>query len=600
MLRQSALLLFAAFFLTLASSPTEAAHTTLHKSVEQALLYSPRLQVLKHNRDAVKHELEQSRGEYLPSIDMILGYGTDQHSDRSTRAAGADPADDDWDARGEASLSLTQRLYDGGVVKNRVAARKALVDSADYRVFDNAQSIALDAIIAHLDVYRQRELVALSEKNVKIHQDILGSLEELRDAGAGSIADVTQVQGRLARAESSLYNVKAEMAAAEANYRRVVGSDPQQVGFAGVPKIVPATQVQALSESEKSNPKVLALGADLLEAEAREKLAEAAYHPNLNLELSTNYRDQVEGSPSWQHSNEAMLRMRWNLFSGGQDKYGIKAATSRKLQSRSNREDQLISVLEETTATWAQYQSAGRQVGAYRNAVKYSEQTLDSYLKQFNVAQRSLLDVLDAENEYFQSGGQLVTAAVNQTIAAYRLLALSGRLRVAETAGVPGDEPEYLRALRNEIDLQKSAQVRPVAPPPVVALPEPVAVLEEPEVEPTEKSVRAFVDLWADAWRTQDVERYLSYYSADYQPERGRDLAAWEEFRRRRLSQPAYIQLVIKDLQIEVLDDGRQSVRFVQEYHSNLYIDQVQKMLELEPWQDSWRILREIAVPPNN
>lgn len=591
MLSKMIISLLSGVFVCLAAVSSQAAMTSLFQTVEQALNYSPRLQVLEFNRDAVKHELQQSRGEYLPSVDMILGYGTDQHSDRTTRSADADPADSDWDARGEASLSLTQKLYDGGVVKSRVAARTALLTSADHRVHDNAQSIALDAVIAHLDVYRQRELLALSEKNVKIHQDILGSLEQLRKAGAGSIADVTQVQGRLARAESSLYSAKADLAGSEANYLRVVGAKPQLVGFAGIPATSPVSLEQALSETEKDNPKVLALGSDSEEAAAREKLAKAAYFPKLNLELSSRYRDQVEGNPSWQQSNEAMLRMRWNLFNGGQDKSGIGAAASRKLQSRSNRSDQLVLVLEETTATWAQFQAAKQRGKAYRDAVTYNEQTLDSYLKQFNVSQRSLLDVLDAENEYFQSGGLLLTESVNETIAAYRLLALAGRLRVSETAGTQGEEPGFLQALRADIGLQK-----PALPAPVIA---PVIAAPGKKGLPAEVSIPLFLDSWVQAWRSQNIESYLGFYSPAYVPERDRDIVAWEKFRRKRLSQPEQIQLSLQDIKIEPLAAGKYRAQFVQIYKSNLYRDQVHKRLELEAWEGGWRILREVAIPPN-
>ena len=591
MLQKTIISLLSGVMVCLVASTSHAALTSLHQTVAQALNYSPRLQVLKYNRDAVQHELQQSRGEYLPSVNLILGYGTDQHSDRATRNASADPDDSDWDARGEAALSLTQRLYDGGEVKNRVAVRKALLSSADYRVFDNAQAIALDALIAHLNVYRQRELVALSEKNVSMHQDILGSLELIRKAGAGSIADVTQVQGRLARAESSLYSTKADLAGAEANYLRVVGTTPQQVGFAGVPKISPTSLMQALEETEKGNPKVLALGADVEETEARELLAKAAYAPKLNLELSSNYRDQVEGNPSWQHSNEAMLRMRWNLFNGGQDKSGIQAATSRKLQSRSNRTEQLVTVLEETTATWAQFQSSRQQGKAYRDAVNYNEQTLDSYLKQFNVAQRSLLDVLDAENEYFQTSGQLLTATVNETIASYRLLALAGRLQVAESAGT-GQEPEFLTALRTDLSLQKTVQA-----PKVSAA---VAPVSEAMPLPAEMSIQMFLDSWVLAWQSQDIETYLDFYSPAYSPEKGRDLASWENFRRKRLSQPENILLRLEKIVIEAMGAGNYRAQFTQDYKSNLYQDRVEKVLELEPVGDSWRILREMAIPPNN
>jgi adhesin transport system outer membrane protein len=91
-------------------------------------------------------------------------------------------------------------------------------------------------------------------------------------------------------------------------------------------------------------------------------------------------------------------------------------------------DDQLVQVIEEATATWAKLQAYKEQVVDFGDATGNNQKTLDSYMKQFNVGQRTLLDVLDARNELFQSSGLLVTAKVNEVIATERLLALSGTL----------------------------------------------------------------------------------------------------------------------------------------------------------------------------
>ncbi len=97
------------------------------------------------------------------------------------------------------------------------------------------------------------------------------SLEELRSAGAGSVADVVQVQGRMARVQSSLYATKADLASAEGRYLRLVGVKPEAVGFAVVPPKTspPNTLAQALEETTNGNPKVLALKEEMREASAR-------------------------------------------------------------------------------------------------------------------------------------------------------------------------------------------------------------------------------------------------------------------------------------------------------------------------------------------
>ena len=124
-----------------------------------------------------------------------------------------------------------------------------------------------------------------------------------------------------------------------------------------------------------------------------------------------------------------MLNLRWNLFKGGQDKAGVSSALQHKRQSQSKRATKLAELTAEAESTWAEYASLRRQKAAYLDAVKYSRKTFEAYLKQFSFSQRSLLDVLSAENEYFQSAVRLIRVDINATLSAYHLLALSGDIR---------------------------------------------------------------------------------------------------------------------------------------------------------------------------
>lgn len=157
-------------------------------------------------------------------------------------------------------------------------------------------------------------------------------------------------------------------------------------------------------------------------------ITKANYHPYVYAELSSAYTDGVEDQEEWEHGNAAMIRFTWNLFNGGSDTAAQKAAKARLRQGEADREDLILAVEDETKATWAQYKSAISEVKEYKQAVEFNRTTKDVYLEQFNVAQRSLLDVLDSENEVFQSSNQLVTSSVNEQIAGYKLLALSGSL----------------------------------------------------------------------------------------------------------------------------------------------------------------------------
>ncbi|NJC87944.1 MAG: TolC family outer membrane protein [Desulfuromonas sp.] len=403
-------------------------------SVVAALSYNPRLKVLQTNHEAIGFELDRAKGGYFPRVDISAGYGTEAHSDELTRRGSpglgiGEGTNYHFYPRGEAAIQMSQLLYDGWETASRVGVEEAKLESAKLRVFDNAEAIALDAIIAHLEVYRQRVLYGLAEKNVRDHEEILSMLDERQKAGAGSIADVTQTQGRLARAKASLAETRGTMKGAEANYQRVVGKLAGDVEYFTVPaNLMPKSIEELVQAVEANNPKVNALQYNVKEAEERIELSNSNFQPKVDIELSSTYQDQVESSTTYEHNNQAMVRMRWNLINGWSDVADRKAAISRKFQAANSMDDQRVQVVEEAMKTWAQLQANREQVVDFGDATNQSQKTLESYMKQFTVGQRTLLDVLDARNELFQSSGLLVTAKVNEVIAAERLLALEGKL----------------------------------------------------------------------------------------------------------------------------------------------------------------------------
>ncbi|WP_157237971.1 TolC family protein [Desulfobacter curvatus] len=134
------------------------------QSIQEAINYSPYLKALSHNRQASESDLKQSFNRYYPSVDLMVGYGLEQHSDVSTRRAGADPSNSDFDPLTDVSLTLTQVLWDGGEISRNVSVKKALLETADFQVEHARQLISINAVAAHLEVYRQRELAALAKK----------------------------------------------------------------------------------------------------------------------------------------------------------------------------------------------------------------------------------------------------------------------------------------------------------------------------------------------------------------------------------------------------------------------------------------------------
>lgn len=409
---------------TLMTTPVMAQSMT--DVVKLTLETNPTIGVVATNREAIEEELDQARGLYLPQVDVTLGVGPEQTSNTTTRAAGEDPEDL---VRQDARIQLQQRVFSGFDTKYRVEREQARTESAARRVYENSEFIALDAIGAYLEVIRQRELFALSKQNVDFHANILAKLDQRLQGGVGNQADVSQTRGRLARSQSTLLRTGNDLGDAEALYTRIVGQYPGELTRPSIPvSALPQSMDQAVDMATLQNPTVRVSEADVDAADAEIGIASAAFYPNFNIEAESNYREDAGGVDTYEHDSNVLLRMRWNLFRGGIDRAARQEAVKRMHQARNERWESVVAANEEARRSWFGYQASAQQIQQLEQAVLDLRDTRDAYQQQFEVGQRTLLDLLDAENELFTARGQLVSADINTIRSAYRLLASTGQL----------------------------------------------------------------------------------------------------------------------------------------------------------------------------
>lgn len=427
------LLLASAVLLPFAS---EAQAISLKDAVANAISTNPDIGIVASNREAVDQELRQARGLYLPQIDVAAGYGVESLNNRTSRLGGGSSSTQN---RRESSITLQQRIFDGFDADSTVEREKARVESAAERVRENSEFLALDVVGAYLEVLRQRELISLAETNLQVHLDIIGSLQERLRAGSGSRADVSQTEARAARARATLTQTYNDLRNAEANYTRIVGEFPDELNAPDLPvDVLPIDLPEALDLTVKNNPTTKIFEADVRSANAEVGISETTFYPNVSLEAEAEYNDGTDSFDTYEQNNQVMLRVRWNLFRGGIDRAARQEALSRVAESKNRRYQAVVESQREMRQSWFALEANRQAVSDFSSSVEFNVETRDAYLEQFNVAQRTLLDVLDAENELFVSQGQLVSAMTNEELAAYRVLALSGQLLT--TLGVAAPE----------------------------------------------------------------------------------------------------------------------------------------------------------------
>ena len=400
-----------------------ASATSIEDSIRTALATNPEVGVVAADREAIDQELRQARAEYLPSIDVRGAAGpeyTDSPATRNRRGRGNDAGDSQTLLRLESQLTLTQMLFDGFATQSEVQRQTARIDSAAYRVQETAEFIALDAVEAHLDVLRNQALVELARENVAQHQRILGQVALLERQGAGSIGDVRQAESRLAEAQSSLALATGNLRDAIAFYQAIVGDQPANLEDALPPvAALPESEEASAAVASVTSPTVLIANADIDVAKAELRGARAGYYPNLDLELGASAGEDLDGVEGSDVSAQALVVLRYNLFRGGADIAREREGFARVREAREALRVAQREAEEEARVAFNALITARARVAALARGVEAQRATRDIYAQQFDLGQRGLLDLLDAENELFIDRSNLVTASFTEELRAF-------------------------------------------------------------------------------------------------------------------------------------------------------------------------------------
>lgn len=428
---------------------TEASAGTLEDTIRAALASNPEVGVVKSDRLAVDQELRQARAGYLPSLDVRAAAGPEYTNSVDTRQRGSRPPNGDAHTtltRSEAELKLSQMLWDGNQVRSEVERQRARVNSASYRVEEAAEFVALNAIEAHLNTMRNQEIVRLNEANIEAHRRIRDQVEQLERGGGGDIADVQQTLARIAAAEASLATSNGDLADSQATYAQIVGATPQDLSLEAPPLAeIPATADQAAEDASLRSPTVQIAASDVDVSAAELRGTRSNYYPRFDVELASSAGDNLDGQKGSAVDASALLVMRYNLFRGGADIAREREAFHRVNESRAGLERARRKAEEEARFSFNALTTARARTQSLRAKAEAQRRSRDAYAQQFEIGQRDLLDVLDAENELFLARVGLVTAEYAERFAVYRLLAVTGELLEAMQVGAPRESVNIYR-----------------------------------------------------------------------------------------------------------------------------------------------------------
>jgi outer membrane protein, adhesin transport system len=346
----------------------------------------------------------------------------------------------------EVGVVVTQKLIDfaRGAEVDRQASR---VDGASYRVLERSQVIALAVVQDYLEYLLQARIVADTAQNVQFHQGMAGEIREGVEGGALNDADRQQAEERLLAAKSRNVEALGELEEAKIRFYKTVGVPLSKPAMPGsVAGSLPGSLDTAIGLARDNSPRIKAARADIDTAAADVQAARSRYYPELFAEGSARAGTNVDGDEGDTNDLQARLVLRWNLYRGGIDKANEQEKIRRASEQRLVLHQVDREIEEVVRSSWDRRFRRAELAKLLRAQSAVNDTLVSSYSEQFKVGQRSLLDVLDAQNTRFNTKILADTASFASLFAEYRILATTGELVGVLGLSAPEQADAYARA----------------------------------------------------------------------------------------------------------------------------------------------------------
>lgn len=488
---------------------------TIRDAINMAVKTYPGVGEAAANRRATEDEMRQTQSTLLPQVRLEASAGPGRTFVDQTLPP---VSNGHWLPGTDASIVVRQLLFDGFASIHEIWRQAARVNAAAARVHERSGLAALDAAEAYVDVIRYTRLVALARENVRAHRRILSNVETRFKGGRAGEGDLEQTRERVHAAEVFLTQFQHSLDDARAKFKKVVGIAPYNLRAPGRLAGLPTSRDQALAVTLTDNPTIKAAQFDTDAARQAFHATEKDFLPTISLEGRATAGNNTNNFVG--HYNQESVRVvaSWDIFQGGQSSWKRDEASQRYIQSSMKEARLQRDAYQSIDKAWDARIDIAQQIAKLRSEVTAGRKVISAYSKEYDLGQRSLIDLLNAENQEFNAEVSLESERGVIIFADYQLLAAMGRLL------------DYLHAphpVEAEPLLPRSFGLLPNKLPPMrinlpTPGPEPLNVKASPKTpfdasRPSKPSHASFSSRWS-ALRTKTAESPLAFAGDIFSP----------------------------------------------------------------------------------
>ncbi len=594
---------------TALGAQAQVANSDLAAAVQKAITYNPEVTARLNALRASANEADVARGGYYPTVDLGASVGRDNN-----RITSRDPASQSLTRNG-ISLSANQVLWDGQATRKEVERLGHARVTRYFEFLSTTEDTALEATRAYLDVQRYRKLVELAEDNYVQHKYAFDQLQSKFKAGVGRGVDSEQANARLALADSNLTTEVANLHDVSARFLRVVGDAPAaKLGTAtSLDKGILSANTDTVNQALSKNASISAAIENMRAVESQAKTKDSPFQPKVEARVRSGVGKNFDGIRDQKRDTAAELLLNWNLYNGGSDQARVRQFADLINQAADQRDKACRDVRQTTAIAHNDIQKLKDQLKALDRNVLAIEKARDAYRQQFDIGQRSLLDLLNSENELYTAKRSYANAEYDLQLAYARTQAARNSL-TANLGLAPADDGnqdlvkdwqaadeaaqrcpvtsvEPMITTHADLDARAKKLAGPAVAATPVAAAAPMAAKTTAADAAAVQTVSQRLNDWAAAWMAKDADRYFTFYGKDFAPARYTS-AKWINERRRLLGKSGPITVKLDNIKASPQGDAVVT-SFDQTYTSSNFKDQSAKTLTWKMLNGQWVIVKE-------
>jgi len=426
---------------------------SLDEALAAAYMDNPTLLAARAELRGVNERVPQELSNYRPSA-FVDGQAGVERIDNDFGSGGTQSSGGaETNEPREILLDVEQPLYRGGRTVNAVARAEAEVQAQRARLRSVEQDILLSAVAAYMDVWRDEAVLLLNINNEKVLARQLEATQDRFDVGELTRTDVAQSESRLSRATAERVGAEGNLTASEATYQEVIGRPPELASLEPPDTLagLPSAQGEVVRAAVDNNPDVISARFDENAAERQIKVAQGQLLPEAFLTGEARHTENFGSSDNETDVARGLFEVTVPVYQQGLVSSQVRESKQISAQRKRELDEAVRSAERFAINAWAGLETARAQSESFRAGVRSTGIALEGVRQENAVGARTILDILDAEQEFLDAQVSLVRARRDETVASYGVLAAMGRLTARELAlAVEAYNPdEDYQAVRN-------------------------------------------------------------------------------------------------------------------------------------------------------